>query len=206
MKRALLTGFEPFGPYSFNPTEVVREYNEQTVAGAEIHSLILPSTYYGAFDVLSHELAEWSPDIILSTGFASRVQRLRFEAVGRNVMNGKYPDAEGQQPKNEPIIQNGKSQYPTNTDCLLLANALYASGIPAEISVDAEGFICNSFLYLTARKIHEEGLPIRHAFFHTPWTEDYLAWIQLEPGKIAIKKEDLRKSIEVLLECMGQDS
>jgi len=47
-------------------------------------------------------------------------------------------------------------------------------------------------------------LPIRFAFFHTPWTDDYLNRITLETGKVTIKKSDLKKTIEILLRGMGR--
>lgn len=205
MKRAILTGFEPFGPYRFNPVQdITEEYDGRTLENIEIVGLVVPCTYYGAFEKLSGEIDRLSPDIILSTGLASRVPRIRLEAIGRNIMNGKYPDADGKEPKNEPIIIDGSMWYPTNADNVKLAHSLFEAGIPAEVSVDAEGFICNSLIYLTARRIHNEGLSIQHAFFHSPWTDDYLDRIKLEEGKVTIKKQDLRKVIEILLDDMGQ--
>ena len=201
MRRAILTGFEPFGPYSHNPVQdAAREYDGKEIGDIEVVGLVLPCTYYGAFQLLSEKIDELSPDIILSSGLASRVQRIRLEAIGRNIMNSKYADAEGRKPDNEPIVEGGRLQYPTNSDNIALANSLYASEIPAEVSVDAEGFICNSLIYLTAKRISDENLPFNFSFFHTPWTEYYLDRIALEHGKIAITKSDLNKTIETLLQ------
>jgi len=200
MKLAILTGFEPFGPYKYNPVQdTTQEYNKKKVNGIEIRGLVLPCTYYGGFEVLSEKINEISPDIILSTGLASRVNGIRIETIGRNIMKGKYPDAEGRNPNNEPLIKNGKPLYFVNSNSINLTNSLYEKNIPAEISIDAEGFICNSLIYLTARRIFNENLPIKFAFFHTPWTDDYLDKITLEPGKKTIKKCDLNKAIETLL-------
>ena len=201
MRRAILTGFEPFGPYEFNPVQdMAREYNDQTIGDIEITGLVLPCTYYGAFDLLSKKIDELSPEIVLSMGLASRVTRIRLEYIGRNIMNGKYPDADGRRPVNEPLIRQGRPSYKTNIDNIGLASSLFESNIPAEISVDAEGFICNSLIYLTARRIHEEGLPLKFGFFHIPWTDDYLDKLELEKGKATISKKKLRKAIEIVLQ------
>jgi pyroglutamyl-peptidase len=201
MRRAILTGFEPFGPYKYNPVQdTAREYNGKKLGDIEVVGLVVPCTYYGAFQLLSERIDELSPDIILGSGLASRVQRIRLEAIGRNVMNGKYADAEGRKPENKPIIEGGRLWYPTTSNNVILANSLYEAEIPAEVSVDAERFICNSLIYLTAKRISDENLPTRFAFFHTPWTEDYLDRINLEQGKITIKKSDLKKTIEILLQ------
>ena len=206
MRRAILTGFEPFGPYKYNPVQdTAREYDGKRLGDIEVVGLVVPCTYYGAFQLLSEKIDELSPDIILGSGLASRVQRIRLEAIGRNIMNGKYADAEGKKPENELIVEGGRLWYPTNSDSISLANSLYEAEIPAEVSVDAEGFICNSLIYLTSKRISDDNLPIRFTFFHTPWTEDYLDRINLEQGKIAIKKSDLKKTIEILLQELGEE-
>lgn len=203
MRRAILTGFEPFGHYKFNPTQdAAAEYNGKRFDDLEIVGLVLPCSYHGAFDALSMEIDRLSPQIVLSTGLASRVPRIRLELYGRNLMNGKYPDADGNKPENEPIVRGGKPWYRVNSDPASLANSMHEAGIPSELSVDAEGFICNSLIYLTARRIHEERLPVSHAFFHIPWTDDYLDRIELENGKATIRKTDLRKAIEISLKNM----
>jgi len=206
MKRAILTGFEPFGNYKFNPVQdTAIEYDKKKIGDIEVVGLVVPSTYYGAFEVLSERMDNLTPDIVLGTGLASRVKKIRFETVGRNIMDGKYPDADGLDPKGAPIIPNGKSHYRMNSDSAAVARHLIENGVPAEVSEDAECFICESLIYLTARRIRLEGLPIRHAFFHTPWTEDYLGRVELEPGKIAIPKYHLRKAIELSLGFLGKD-
>ncbi|EFK95790.1 Pyrrolidone-carboxylate peptidase [sediment metagenome] len=205
MKRAILTGFEPFGAYRFNPTQdLALEYDGKKIGDIEVTGMVLPCTYYGAFGALSVEIEHLSPDIVLSVGLASRVPRIRIEAVGRNIMGSKYADADGKKPDNELIIKGGRPSYAANADSIGLASSLHEAGIPAEISVDAEGFICNSLLYLTARDVYERGLPVSNAFFHTPWTDDYLGRIELEPGKVTIRKQDLRKAAGIMLSGMGQ--
>lgn len=200
MKKAILTGFEPFGLYKYNPVQdVAKEYDGKVIGDIEVTGLVLPCTYYGAFDLLSKKIDNLFPEVILGSGLASKVQCIRLEGIGRNIMGGKYADADGRKPENEPLIQGGRLWYPTNSDNISLANALYEAGVPSEISVDAEGFICNSLIYLTAKRIFEEKLPIKFAFFHTPWLEEYLDRIHLEPGKVTITKRDLKKTIEVLI-------
>lgn len=205
MKRALLTGFMPFGSYRYNPTQdIAKAYDKTCVGDIEVFGFVLPCEYYGAFEYLSDMINAFPPDMILSTGLASRVPRLRLEAVGRNIMYGKYADANGKMPNKEPIVADERAFYPTNVDNVMLANALFEAGLPADISVDAEGFVCNSLIYLTSRHIREKKLSIRNAFLHTPWTDDYADRVELN-GKVAIKKQDLRKGIETLLSEMAQD-
>jgi pyroglutamyl-peptidase len=205
MKRAILTGFEPFGDYKYNPVQdTTKEYNGKKLEDIEIIGLVLPCTYYGAFEVLSNKINEFSPEIILSSGLASRVERIKLESVGKNIMGSKYADAEGRKPNNEPLIERERAWYSTTSDNTFLARLLNEKKISAEVSKDAESFICNSLIYLTARRIFKEYLPIKFTFFHTPWTDDYLDKVNIEQGKTTIKKCDLKKTIEILIKAMGK--
>jgi len=204
-KRAILTGFEPFGNYPFNPTQdLVKFYNGTTVNGIEIVGLVLPCSYARSFQVLSAEMDRLAPDMILETGFVSGALRIRLEAVGRNQMyHDRYADADGRRPDHEPIVSGGKPYYRTNADNVALMIALQEAGIPAEISIDADRFVCNALIYQTARRIEEEGLPIRHAYFHTPATEDYRGNPELA-GKPVIPRGQLTAAIPVVLIGLGQ--
>lgn len=200
MKRAIVTGFEPFGPYKYNPTQdLAKELDGKVIQDTQIKGLVLPSTYIGSYISLALEMAQYKPNIILSVGLSSSVQGIRLESVGRNRMDGKYPDALGNNPKGKPILKLDRPEYFTNVDNSHLASNLSNEGIAAHVSTSADFFVCNSLIYLTAGKIEREKLPIKFAFFHIPWTEDYLDKIHLEQGKVTIKKQDLVKTIEVLL-------
>jgi len=205
MKRVILTGFDVFGPYKFNPTrDLAVEYQGKRLGDVEIVGIVLPATYYGAFEMLSEAIDRFFPDTILSTGLASFVPRLRLESVGRNNMSGKYADADGRKPVNQPLIQGGKEFYRINADNVRLANSLFEAGIPSDVSVDAETFICNSLIYLTAMKIEEQGLQIKYAHFHTPWAVGYLDRVALEPGKTTISDADLRKATEIIIRDLAK--
>jgi pyroglutamyl-peptidase len=206
MKTAILTGFEPFGPYKFNPTQdIAKEFDGATISGVKVRGVILPCSYTRAYENLFDEIKKEGADIVLGCGLASRVPRIRIEAVGRNVMNGKYPDADGKMPRNEKIFENAPRRYFPNTNSMALANTLHEEGIDCEISVDAGTYICNSLIYCTAGMIQNGNLPIKFAYFHTPWTEDYLGKVELEQGKVTIRKSDLKKTVEtIILDIAGE--
>jgi pyroglutamyl-peptidase len=199
MKRAILTGFEPFGPYKYNPTQdMARLLNYRRVGNLEISGLVLPCTYYGTFNLLSEKITQLSPELVISGGLSSSIRSPRLELIGRNIMNGKYPDAHGRKPYEEPLVPEGDLFHAVNTDIIWLEKCLSEKNIEADVSADAGEYICNALIYLTMKMIHEETLPVRFSFFHTPWTEDYRGKMDLEPNKVTIAKSDLEKFIEVL--------
>lgn len=200
MKKLILTGFEPFGPYKFNPTQdIAREFDGAEIASAKVTGLVLPSSYYKAYGMLYEKIQESGAEIVLGCGLASRIKRIRIEAVGRNIMNGPYPDCEGNEPKNKKISRVGNPHYFTNTNSIELANRLHEQGIDSEVSVDAGAYICNSLIYQVARAIERQALKVKFAYFHTPWTEDYLGKVIISPEKVTIKKSDLGKTVETLV-------
>jgi pyroglutamyl-peptidase len=204
MKRVILTGFGPYGPHNFNPTQdLAREYDGRRVGNVEIKGLVLPCTYYGGFEVLSKMISGSCPDAILSTGLNSHAERLRLEISGENLMNGEYADADGSKPVLKPIVSGGKQFYDTAVDNAALVCYLNQAGVPVEMSADAGGFICNSLIYLTSRRIRQQGLPIKNVFIHTPWTDDYSSKIKLEPGNVFIPKKELHAGIEALINALA---
>ncbi|MFP4567714.1 MAG: hypothetical protein ACLFN8_02100 [Candidatus Woesearchaeota archaeon] len=200
MNQIILTGFEPFGPYKFNPVEESTKYFDgKTTNNYNIKGLVLPCTYFGAFEVLKKAINELKPKAIISTGLSSSVKGIRFETTGRNIMNGKYPDANEYNPKGLHIIKEGTEFLNTNAPNHKLANILHAENIPTEMSANADSFICNSLIYLTTNYLQTNKSNIKNAFIHIPWTDNYKDKIKLEPHKIMITQEELYHSIDSII-------
>lgn len=203
MKKVILTGFEPFGGYKYNPTEDSTKYfDKKVVSGIKVKGLVLPCTYFGAFKILSNVINREKPDAIISTGLASSVKGIRIETTFHNIMNGKYPDADGKIPNGLPIWDKpfAKDYLIATADSVYLANVLRSNGIPVELSMDAEGFICNSLGYLTTKKILQKSfLSTINMFIHVPWNDDYDDKIILEPSKIFMGKDKYYEAIELLI-------
>lgn len=204
MKKVILTGFEPFGGYKYNPTKESTEYfgNIGIVSDIKVIGLVLPCTYFGAFQILSKVINQEKPDAVISTGLSSSMKGVRIETTFRNVMNGKYPDVDGLSPKGLSIWNKpyAKDFLLATADNIYLANILKKNEIPVEISIDADTFICNSLGYLTTKKILRNSFSsVKNMFIHIPWTDDYKSKIQLEPSKIFLEKEKYYKAIELLI-------
>jgi len=200
MKQIILTGFQPFGPYPFNPVEESTKYfNDKQIGEYNITGIVLPCTYHGASKILKQAISQINPEAIVSTGLSSSVRGIRFETTGKNIMNSKYSDANGYQPDKVPIIEGDEEFLNTNSPNHDLANILHRNGIPTEISANADHFICNSLIYLTSRYLQMNKPKIKNVFIHTPWTENYRSKIELAPRKIMIPQMVLNNSIETII-------
>ncbi len=200
-KKVILTGFKPFGNYVFNPTEDSTRYFQTLgqINNIQIIGVVLPCTYFGAFNILSKLIDVEKPDAIINTGLTSSAQGVRIETRFGNIMNGKYPDADRYEPKDLPLKPGGSEFLAATGDAAALAQILRSNDIPVEISDDSEGFICNALGYLVTDKILTENLSIKNIFIHIPWTDDYVGRIGLAPGKIFLKKEKFYKALELLI-------
>lgn len=204
MKKVILTGFEPFGGYKYNPTKESTKYFHKIrfVSSVKVIGVVLPCTYYGAYEILSALINEEKPDAIISTGLASSVRGISIETTFRNIMNGKYPDSLGEMPNNQPILDKtyAEKYLMARADSVYLANILHSNEIPVVLSIDAGEFICNSLGYLTTNKIMKSNfLSTKNMFIHIPWTDDYKDRMQIEPSKIFLEKEKYYQAIELLI-------
>lgn len=206
MKKIIITGFGPFGPYQFNPTEdLARFYNGKVINNIEIIGVVLPCTYYGGFEMLSKIIDEVHPEAIISTGFSSSAKEIRIETTFRNVMNGKYPDADGYMPRNIPIDKEFFTGHKLSSvsDSLYLEKILNLHQIPVELSENADSFFCNSLGWLTSKKLRKHPVfHISNMFIHIPCTDDYQHKVDLGPDKIFLEKETLHNAIDLLIQCI----
>jgi pyroglutamyl-peptidase len=203
MKKIIVTGFEPFGSYTDNPTQdLVKYLNNKYIDNKDfkVSGLVLPCEYYGAFEILDSHIEKEKPYAIINTGLASAVRGIRIENRFHNIMDGKYPDAKGFEPKKEIIIEGCDDCYYTDYKSnIFFKNNLIKRNLPVEFSNNAEYFICNSLGYLTARKITENRLPIKHMFLYICWTSDYRGKYKINSDKMFLEIISLHTAIDFIL-------
>lgn len=203
--KVLLTGFDLFGDYKYNPTkDLAKRLDGKIIAGARIIGEVLPCSYRNAAKVVYESIVKNKPDLVVSFGLASRVPTLRFEIRGQNIMNSHYADSEGKIYSGIPIIENDKQYYYTSEKTSYWASKVKESGIDTEISNDAEGFICNTLVYLISKRLSgNQSIPF--VFIHTPWTDNYADRVKLESGKIMIPENSLEKTVEIIISEYGSE-
>lgn len=199
---ALVTGFEPFGKYSSNPTKAVaRELNGSRLnCGLTIHGEVLPSSYTKAPQWTIGLIEKLQPEVILSLGYASRVPRIRIETCGHNEKSSEYSDSDGVRFSGVPIEPDGPESVSTSANSLAILRAIKLAGIDAELSSDAERFVCNCLIY----RIAGLGLDIPFCYIHTPTPELFSDLILGQPEKITIPYEYLLRAVIIAIETMSK--
>ncbi len=165
--RILVTGFEPFGGQSLNPSwEVARALHGLQLQGAPVVAVQLPCVFAQALPALQQALAQHTPDIVLALGQAEGRCDLSVERIAINVMDARIPDNAGAQPIDVPVIAGGPASYFSTLPIKSLVAGLRASGFPASVSQTAGTFVCNQVFYALQHTLAGQG--VHSGFVHLP--------------------------------------
>jgi pyroglutamyl-peptidase len=193
MKKLLITGFEPFGGESINPSWEAVSLLPDEINGYALTKLRIPVVFGEASARVITAAENLQPDAILCIGQAGGRTAVTPELVGINLRHSKIPDNAGNQPKDEPIAAGGETAYFSTLPVRKMAEAIHARGIPAQVSYSAGAYVCNDVLYsLLARyKDTETGV----AFIHIPYSAEQNKEPSMELTRIA---EALTVAIEAI--------
>jgi pyroglutamyl-peptidase len=170
MKKLLLTAFEPFAGAIVNPSlEVARVMESMHFANAQVDVVKLPVARFQATDIAINHIRTAKPDVVLMLGEAGRRFRVTPERVAINMDDFHIPDNAGNQPRGEPIIEEGPVGYFSTLPIDAIVTQLKKAHIPAKLSNSAGLYLCNRLFYSVMHCIAVEKLPIHAGFIHLPY-------------------------------------
>jgi pyroglutamyl-peptidase len=191
--KVLLTGFEPFGGESSNPSAeaVLQLCNEPAPAGVSWQALILPVEFKRSGELLHDAICSLEPELVLCVGQAGGRTALCLEQVAINLLEARIPDNSGWQPAGEAVVLGGPAAYFSNLPIKAIRARLQQCGIPVQISYSAGTYVCNALMYqlmhvLTARP-HCRG-----GFIHIPYT----------PAQAATKPDAASMAVATVAEAL----
>jgi len=165
--RILLTGFEPFGGGSVNPSWLVAQHLAGVdLAGEQLQAVQLPCVFGLSAQRLVQALAQHQPDVVLALGLAQGREGISIERVAINVDDARIPDNAGQQPIDTPVVSGGPAAYFSTLPIKRLAQGLQQAGHAAHISQTAGTFVCNHVFYALQHHLHGQG--VMSGFVHLP--------------------------------------
>lgn len=174
----LLTGFEPFGGETINPSwEATRALHDAIIAGHRVVAMELPCVFGRAAAVLGKALRRHRPVLTICTGQAGGRPGLTPERVAINVDDARIPDNAGAQPLDRPIARRGPAAYFTTLPNKAIVQAIRAQGIPADLSNTAGTFVCNHVAYALMQRLarsRQRPRP-RGGFIHVPFIPEQVA-------------------------------
>ena len=162
MATILLTGFEPFGTATSNPSgEIVKQ-----ISGDNIVIAILPVAYAGSAERLLALITEHNPDVVICLGQAEGRTHITPEKVAINLDDARLADNEGVLRNDVKILEDGPDAYFTTLPINKMVEAIKAKGVPAAVSLSAGAFLCNHVFYVAQSKF--AGTKVRSGFVHVP--------------------------------------
>ena len=162
MTTILLTGFEPFGTATSNPSgEIVKQIN-----GENIVTAILPVAYAQSAERLLSLIEQHNPDVVICLGQAEGRTQITPEKVAINLDDARLADNEGVLRNDVKIIEHGPDAYFSTLPVKDMVEAMKAQGIPAAVSLSAGAFLCNHVFYVAQNKF--AGSNVRSGFVHVP--------------------------------------
>ncbi len=197
MPDLLVTAFDPFGWEPVNASQRTLELLPDTIGPWTVHKQVLPTTFEGGTQLLLETVQRLHPQAVLCLGQAAGRTALTPERVAINLDDARIPDNAGMQPLEQPIVPGGPAAYFSSLPVAVLAKAIKAAGLPAEVSLTAGSFVCNHVLYALLHHIAVEGLPIRAAFLHLPLLEEQTR--QLPQPLFGLPAEELARGVQAAI-------
>ena len=193
MTKVLLTGFEPFGTATSNPSgEIVKQ-----ISGDNIVTAILPVAYTQSAERLLALIAEHNPDVVICLGQAEGRTQITPEKIAINLDDARLADNDGVLRNDVKIIESGPDAYFSTLPINEIVEAIKARGVPATVSLSAGAFLCNHVFYVAQNKF--AGTKVRSGFVHLPLMDSQAAEF---PGLPTMPLNQMVIAVRAMLEVL----
>ena len=193
MTKVLLTGFEPFGKATLNPSgEIVKQ-----ISGDNIVTAILPVAYAQSAEALLALIEQHNPDVVISLGQAEGRTHISPERIAINLDDARLADNEGVIRNDVPIVVGGPVAYESTLPIKEIVKAINDAGVPAAVSLSAGAFLCNHVFYVA--QDHFKGTKVRSGFVHVPLMDEQAGEF---PGLPTMPLDQMVKAVRTMLEVL----
>lgn len=205
MRTILLTGFEPFGGETVNPSwRIASALDGETLGDARVHAQCLPTVFRASLRGLRAALRRHQPVLVVALGQAGGRAELSIERVAINVDDARIPDNAGARPIDAPVVRGGPAAYFSTLPVKAIVAALRARGVPAAVSQTAGTFVCNHVFYGLQHAL--AGTRVRSGFVHVPWLpEQAAAWPDAPSLPLATMVDGVREVLRIAHSHRGPD-
>lgn len=167
MKKLLITGFDPFGGETINPSWEAVKGLPVHIGDYSVTKMEIPTVFGAAAEKVIQSAEDLCPDVILCVGQAGGRAAVTPEVIAINLQEARIPDNHGNQPVNIPVAADGPAAYFATVPVREMVQAIQAGGIPSALSYSAGAFVCNDVLYRLLHHFH--GTDTRAGFIHVPY-------------------------------------
>jgi len=195
MKKLLITGFDPFGGETINPSwEAVRLLPDR-IGPCQIQKLQIPTVFEKASQQVLKQADAYDPDAILCIGQAGGRRGLTPEVVAINLREANIPDNAGNQPQNASVVSDGPAAYFSTVPVRSMVASIREAGLPASLSYSAGAFVCNDVLYTLLH--HYAGTEVKVGFIHVPFLPE-----QAKENVPSLPLEQIVQGLQAAIEAL----
>ena len=196
MKHLIITGFDPFGGETVNPSWEAVRCLPDTVGDYRLTKLQIPTVFALAAETVLAAAAADAPDVILCVGQAGGRDAVTPERIAVNMASSRIPDNRGNQPVEAPILPGAPDGIFSTVPVAAMAEAITAASLPGKISNTAGTFVCNDTLYRLLH--HFAGTAVRVGFIHVPWLPE-----QAKEGAPSMELQDITAALTAAIGALG---
>lgn len=200
--KILLTGFEPFGQSSLNPSQILVEDAPATFPnGAEVVKTILPVERTAGPQTLIAAIQRHQPEAVICFGLAVGRPMISLERVAVNLMDYRIPDNAGETMQDQPIAPDGPAAYFSRLPLPAMHQALKDNAVPAEYSLSAGAYLCNQIFYTLMHHLSTHHQPIPAGFIHLPACPEQAA--HFDKPIPAMSLDLVKSALPLLIDTLG---
>jgi len=163
----IVTGFEPFGNYSVNPSELIAEaLNGSSLGGATVVGVVLPVDFNNSVEITLHAIEQYHPVLVISTGLNARSHTIEVEKIGVNLK--RYPNGDGTWSFPRRIDKTGPFFRITPLHTNDIVRKIRDANISVQQSFFAGTYVCNALFYQMLGYANDQNRTIKVGFIHVP--------------------------------------
>lgn len=197
--KVLVTGFDPFGGESVNPAYEAVKLLPDTIAGAEIIKVEIPTVFSKSAVAVEKAIVENNPDIVINVGQAGGRSCVTPEFVGINCADARIPDNDGEQPCDQKLQEDGAPAYYATIPVKAMVQKVRENGIPCHISYTAGTYVCNAVMYNVLHMAATKYTNIKAGFIHVPFAAQQV--VNKPNGTAFMSLDMIAKSLELCIEA-----
>ena len=194
MKKLLITGFEPFGGEKINPSWEAVKLLPEIIGEFKLIKEEIPVVFEKAAETVLAKADEIQPDAIICVGQAGGRTGVTPEMVAINLRFASIPDNEGNQPKDEPCIEDGENAYFATLPVRKMVAAVSEAAIPCSVSYSAGTYVCNDLIYHVLH--HYKGKDVKGCFIHVPFIPEQTT------DKPSMELGTIAKALEIAIKAI----
>lgn len=167
----LLTGFGPFPGVPENASSLLvpelAEAARRRWAGFHFETAVLPTEWLAGPAAAAEILDGLRPALALHFGVASTARGFAIETRGHNQAR-PVCDAAGLLPPSSRLFADGPDCLTASLPVARIISRLRQRSLPARLSRDAGGYLCNAILYGSLQQARRAAWRMRSGFIHLP--------------------------------------